>query len=170
MCAAHDKLLMNIALGFDTFLVMRHGTGPVGGVPAAIAAATAAENEGEGNGEAETVAGASVNTAVPVPVPVPVPVRAGCYFCNDVVAATNSTRDRTLDQQCTVTRPGISYISAALGVELMVALLQPRTGAGEEVEEEGKSGGTGGGTSVPHQIRGSVATFTQFTPQVCFAL
>ncbi len=90
LAAAHDKLLLNAALGFDTFLVMRHGGSPEG----RAARASAADTEG----------------------------RIGCYFCNDVVAPEDSTKDRTLDQQCTVTRPGLAQVASALAVELMVAL------------------------------------------------
>jgi hypothetical protein len=76
----HQKLVINAALGFGTYLVMRHGVG-------------------------ETP-------------------HLGCYFCNDVTAPANSTRDRTLDQQCTVVRPGLSLMAGSTAVELMAAVLE----------------------------------------------
>lgn len=39
-----------------------------------------------------------------------------------------STRDRTLDQQCTVSRPGLAMIAGALAVEMMVSILQHSEG------------------------------------------
>jgi len=72
-----------------------------------------------------------------------------CFF--------QSTRDRTLDQQCTVSRPGISFMAAALAVEVLVSVLQhPEKGHApgemgiddDRVTDEGSPLGI-----VPHQVR-----------------
>ncbi|KII83394.1 hypothetical protein PLICRDRAFT_47280 [Plicaturopsis crispa FD-325 SS-3] len=126
--AARGKIVMNAALGFDTFLVMRHG---------ARASTSKAPEE-----------------------------RLGCYYCNDIVAPSDSLTDRTLDQMCTVTRPGLASIAASTAVELLVSLLQhpdglhapappPQTGA--EVADPSTSGSVLG--LVPHQLRGFLAQF-----------
>lgn len=88
-------MLINAALGFDSYLVMRHGHG--------VHFSNLDDDSTDNH-------------------------RLGCYFCNDVVAAVNSQKDRTLDQQCTVTRPGLSFIAAGLAVELMIALRQSPNG------------------------------------------
>ncbi|KAK4695088.1 ubiquitin-like modifier-activating enzyme ATG7, partial [Lecanoromycetidae sp. Uapishka_2] len=120
MGKAAGKIVMNAALGFDTFVVMRHGVND------------------KANPEQQL----------------------GCYFCNDVVAPADSVADRTLDQQCTVTRPGIAAIASALLVEILVSLLQHPLGVSapaprSPTEERGEHPlGI-----VPHQIRGFLSNF-----------
>ena len=112
---------MNAALGFDTYLVMRHGV-----------------RGGQTGDTGDT--------------------QLGCYFCNDVVAPGDSTTDRTLDQQCTVTRPGCSGLASALAVELAVSCLTHDLGPAAPAYSDTVLG------SVPHTIRGSLHGFSQVTP------
>jgi len=144
LCAARDKMCFTAAIGFDTYVAMRHGVSNKDGSP-----------------------GRNV----------------GCYFCNDVVAPTNSTKDRSLDQQCTVSRPGCSMMVSAAVVEMLVSILHhpngfaaPRPSAVAMAEGGGGGGGEGEGEgaaaaapkgsplgAVPHQIRGMLAEFGQMT-------
>jgi ubiquitin-like modifier-activating enzyme ATG7 len=142
MAAAHDKVLINAALGLDSWLVMRHGGG---------------DNESRDTQS----------------------LRLGCYFCNDVVAPENSTKNRTLDQQCTVTRPGLAPIASSMAVEVLVSLLHhphkqraaAPTNANNFSPNVSTSDSADGGVSgplgvIPHQIRGSLVTYTMMTPAV----
>ncbi|XP_076167795.1 autophagy-related 7 isoform X2 [Ptiloglossa arizonensis] len=135
LCAAMNKIAINAALGFDSFTVQRHGT-----------------------------RNSSILSSPDIDVKNPLGSDLGCYFCNDVTQPGNSQTDRTLDQQCTVSRPGLSQIAAGLAVELLIALLQhPQSieaGAlmgnnrdninSNNTELVGLLGG------VPHTIRGSL--------------
>jgi ubiquitin-like modifier-activating enzyme ATG7 len=104
----HSKPVINVALGFDSFLVQRHPISPPSDV------------------KKEDL---------------------GCYFCSDIVAPRNSTVDRTLDQQCTVTRPGISNLAASSAVEMAISALQHPEGF------RASSGGDGNLGSVAHTLR-----------------
>ncbi|XP_050451269.1 uncharacterized protein LOC126851392 [Cataglyphis hispanica] len=95
LCAAMNKIAINAALGFDSYTVQRHGTRNLS------------------------------DFVVPnLMVQNPAGEDLGCYFCNDVTQPGNSQMDRTLDQQCTVSRPGLSQIAAGLAVELLAAIMQ----------------------------------------------
>ncbi|KAJ1680073.1 Autophagy protein 7 [Spiromyces aspiralis] len=125
----HRKRVLCAALGFESFVAMRHGVLP----PAS-----------------------STSEATGVQ-------RLGCYFCNDVVAPQDSLSDRTLDQQCTVTRPGVAPVAAALAVELLVSWVQSPEGlytaadnGGDDTSREFGSLGR-----PPHQIRGYLSDFGQ---------
>ncbi|KAL3424245.1 ubiquitin-like modifier-activating enzyme atg-7 [Phlyctema vagabunda] len=130
MGKAAGKIVMNAALGFDTYVVMRHGIASSEDGPAAL----------------------------------------GCYFCNDVVAPADSMKDQTLDQQCTVTRPGIAPIASALLVELLISILQHPKGARAPAPKVAINQGSSGVEYerdppthplgvVAHQIRGFLSSF-----------
>ncbi|EJD01962.1 ubiquitin-like conjugating enzyme [Fomitiporia mediterranea MF3/22] len=130
---AKGKIVLNAALGFDSYLVMRHGA-----------------------------RSSTASTATP---------NLGCYYCNDVVAPADSLTDRTLDQMCTVTRPGLAAIASASAVELLVSVLQHPAGVhapapspdylSKDYDDEAaeKSGFKGVLGVVPHQLRGFLAQF-----------
>ncbi|KAK2800332.1 Autophagy protein 7 [Emmonsiellopsis sp. PD_5] len=121
MGKAGGKIVMNAALGFDTYVVMRHGV----------------KNSSDPDSE------------------------LGCYFCNDVVAPADSIKDQTLDQQCTVTRPGIAAIASALLVELFVSILQHPDGPAAPTPSPQNEDQTDHPLGiVPHQIRGFLSNFS----------
>ena len=147
MALATNTPLINAALGLDTWLVMRHGPSA-----SSLSNVTTTNNQ-----------------------------KLGCYFCNDIVAPENSTRDRTLDQQCTVTRPGLAPIAASMATELMVAIFHhqlnhcapapeaSRNGSGSGAYAPADDGTCASSTALgllPHQIRGTVVTYTMMTPTV----
>lgn len=69
-------------------------------------------------------------------------------------------RDRTLDQQCTVTRPGIAAIASAMLVEILVSLLQHPLGASAPAPmNAAEDRGDHPLGLVPHQVRGFLTNF-----------
>eukprot|EP00392_Amoebophrya_sp_AT5.2_P013709 g13838.t1 len=80
--------------------------------------------------------------------------KRACYFCNDVSAPSDSIKERTLDRQCTVVRPGVSGLASSLAAELVAALSQHRQGfeaTKQEDQDEVEDSLLG---KVPNQIRG----------------
>ncbi|XP_077252200.1 thiF family protein [Tasmannia lanceolata] len=148
LCSNFNKIVITAALGFDSYLVMRHGAGPIGSTA---------------NVKAEDTLIAGLDNISMVDVDGG--RRLGCYFCNDVVAPIDSTSNRTLDQQCTVTRPGLAPIASALAVELLVGILHHPEG----IHASGETADSTAGSSeqplgiLPHQVRGHLSQFSQMT-------
>lgn len=123
MAKAADKIVINAALGFDSYMVMRHGMREKKDPP------MAATTEGVVNIQSADDPD-PLKTAAGIPssgTPHAAATQSdelSCYFCSDVVAPADSMKSATLDQQCTVTRPGAAPIAAAHCVELLVSITQ----------------------------------------------
>ena len=138
LATATDTLLVNAAIGFDAYVVMRHGRrrrkaedeppneNPSTQTPTDSAATQreggvrvvrVEEEEGGGGGGGER---GDDDEKEEEDEETEGEKEPGCYFCTDVVAPQDSMTQRTLDQQCTVSRPGLAAVAGALAVELMV--------------------------------------------------
>ena len=99
---AYNKLVITAAIGFDSYLVMRHGN-----------------NEN----------------------------KLGCYFCTDISTPGDTSGNRTLDQQCTISRPGVSMICSGLATELAMSCGNSALNKSDEEED------------IPHQLRGNLINY-----------
>lgn len=164
ICLAKRKLVINAAIGFDTFLLQRHGIRNYQSVSPQISPM-----------EGSTSSGYQRNAKKPedrLPSD-----QLGCYFCNDIVAPGDSTIDRTLDQQCTVSRPGVSMLVSALAVELLASILSspmgPQTPAPQNVQNDFSQIDDEDCDSelglVPHSVRGNISRYHIYLPtSPCF--
>ncbi|EPB71221.1 hypothetical protein ANCCEY_09683 [Ancylostoma ceylanicum] len=80
LATKHGKMAFSVALGFDNYVVIRHGV----------------KNDAADHQSASGIISVKEGTLIPYS-------DLACYFCSDVTAPGNSTTDRTLDQQCTMT-------------------------------------------------------------------
>lgn len=143
-----QRLVINAAIGFDTFLLQRYGI-------------RSHKPELPSTSKSNQLASDQL----------------GCYFCNDIVAPGDSTLDRTLDQQCTVSRPGVSMMVSAMAVELLASVVSSKMGtmtpAPLEIQtdpsfQDDIDFGCELGI-VPHSIRGNLSRYHIYLPtSPCF--
>lgn len=154
---AKHKLVINAAIGFDTFLLQRYGT----------------------RGASQSI-GADCKYMQPPKIDANLKSEIlssdelGCYYCSDIVAPGDSTLDRTLDQQCTVSRPGVSMLVSALAVELFASVVSSRYGQYtpapvvisddfSSADDENDMCGCELGV-IPHTIRGNLNRYHIYKP------
>eukprot|EP00397_Hematodinium_sp_SG-2012_P013395 GEMP01013600.1.p1 GENE.GEMP01013600.1~~GEMP01013600.1.p1 ORF type:complete len:628 (+),score=100.93 GEMP01013600.1:6-1889(+) len=83
--------------------------------------------------------------------------KAACYFCNDVTAPMDSLSNRSVDRQCTVTRPGLSGMASGIAVEVIASLSQHPDGFACRTRSDRSPLG-----KMPTLLRGYIADFQVF--------
>lgn len=158
---SRQKLVINAAIGFDTFLLQRFGIREY--------SLTSIQEQRE---QQPSTSMPSKNNQQYLESD-----KLGCYFCNDIVAPGDSTLDRTLDQQCTVSRPGVSMMVSAMAVEFLASIVSSPRGSQTPapldiqndpsmINDEDLASELG---IVPHSIRGNMNRYHIYMPtSPCF--
>ncbi|XP_065313746.1 ubiquitin-like modifier-activating enzyme ATG7 isoform X2 [Gordionus sp. m RMFG-2023] len=173
--AIMEKIVITAALGLDSYLIMRQGSRTQKISDENVENLT--EKFGQINADnytSDNCPGLSPNTGGSFE-----PVsgeKLGCYFCNDIIAPNDTTHDRSLDQQCTVTRPGLSFMATGFSVELLLSIIQHSMGINapaisnanpsllNSYNTEPNSNIESCLGIVPHQIRGFLSNFSTIHP------
>lgn len=149
LCSSANKIAITAALGFESFVVMRHGAGPLSMI--------------KDSGALSSLSAEMHNLSL---TNIMGKQRLGCYFCNDVIAPVDSTANRTLDQQCTVALPGLASITSGYAVKLLAGILQDRLGISADAEFANSANNSSSENCLgilPHQIRGSLSQMSMIT-------
>jgi ubiquitin-like modifier-activating enzyme ATG7 len=176
MAVALNKPLINLAVGFDSWVVMRH---PLKSTHSPFKS-LCQSLESKGGGLSQLVKQAERFVSQDK-----IDSRAGvdrlrvdqlgCYFCTSVEGIVNTIKDRQIDERCTVTRGGTASISSAYAVELAISLLTHPSGfnASAEMNYEVYSSSPLSVKFPPQQLRGSIGCFNlkhclvRRNPQCC---
>ncbi|KAJ3440066.1 ubiquitin-like modifier-activating enzyme atg7 [Anaeramoeba flamelloides] len=148
ICGAKGKPILNLALGFDGYVVIRHGL-PVKKME------KEPEHVIERRKQKKIVTDEDLWEFDPIGK-----MSHGCYFCNDIIAPTDSLTDRSLDMQCTVTKPACSPLCAAQAVEILVNILHHPLGWYAKADTKKTSHSRQSKLGLcPHTIRGFISNF-----------
>lgn len=167
-----QKLVINAAIGFDTFLLQRYGIRNYSEEVQPDSSVGATTTNLEASQSSSRQCNSSSDSGIKNTVYQLSSDKLGCYFCNDIVAPGDSTLDRTLDQQCTVSRPGVSMMVSAMAVELLASIVSSNMGALTpaplEVQNDpsmlsDEDFGSELGV-VPHSIRGNLTRYHIYMP------
>lgn len=169
---SQQKLIINAAIGFDTFLLQRYGIRNYSTRREEKEPQASTSSNLDSSPDSKACASSSDSGFKTSSHHQLESEKLGCYFCNDIVAPGDSTLDRTLDQQCTVSRPGVSMMVSAMAVELLASVVSSNMGAFTPApvdvqndpsmlsdEDFGSELGV-----VPHSIRGNLARYHIYMP------
>lgn len=118
LSALYGKLCVSIGVGYESLVIVKHGNYEAGFYEEVLKQAQMQESEHVAEDKQEET-DESKNKVDDQWKPKIVNDH-GCFFCSDYLPPTDSMTNRALDQQCTVSRPGISMISCGIAVELLV--------------------------------------------------